>query len=286
MTDATAKAIEQTMNLARDNGHATADPIHLAVTLFADDDSIGARVCAKAESSGTDVNTIRRALQRLLLKKPSQTPVPLEAQPSSALAQLIQRAKTTAKANGDALVALDHLLLSLIDGKDTSADGKSLLQAFVEVGLTNRLVTKTVEDMRGGRKVTTASAEETYEALEKYGIDLVKAAEDGKLDPVIGRDEEIRRMVQILSRRTKNNPCLVGEPGTGKTAIVEGLARRILEGDVPESLKGVALRTLDMGSLVAGAKYRGEFEERLRAVLDECKKAEGRIILFVGRWQD
>jgi len=178
------------------------------------------------------------------------------------------------KANGDALVALDHLLACLYDEKE-------LKQVLEESGLTKKQARATLDELRGGRKVTSASAEEQYEALEKYGVDLVKQAEEGKLDPVIGRDEEIRRVVQILSRRTKNNPCLVGEPGTGKTAIVEGLARRIVEGDVPESLKGVSLRTLDMGALVAGAKYRGEFEERLRAVLDEVKNANGKMVLFV-----
>lgn len=273
ITDATAKALEQTLNLARDNGHSTAEPLHLAVVLFQGDDSIGARVCTRTEGS-LDVNIVRRNLQKLLLKRPAQTPAPLEATPSSSLSLLIQRATKQAKANGDVLVALDHLLICLYDEKDVS-------KALEESGLNKKQARATIEDLRGGRKVTTASAEEQYEALEKYGIDLVKQAEEGKLDPVIGRDEEIRRVVQILSRRTKNNPCLVGEPGVGKTAIVEGLARRIVEGDVPETLKGVSLRTLDMGALVAGAKYRGEFEERLRAVLDEVKKAEGKMVLFV-----
>lgn len=274
------------MNLARDNGHSVAEPLHLAVVLFTGDDSIGARICIRAEagdgSAGSgaaaaaaiDVNVVRRNLQRLLLKRPSQTPAPLEASMSNALQQLLQRAKKMAKANGDALVALDHLLLAEYDERDVKP-------ALEEAGLSKKIAQKTVEDLRGGRKVTSTGAEEQYEALEKYGIDLVKEAEEGRLDPVIGRDEEIRRMVQILSRRTKNNPVLVGEPGTGKTACVEGLARRIVEGDVPETLKGVSLRTLDMGALVAGAKYRGEFEERLRAVLDEVKSAEGKIVLFV-----
>jgi ATP-dependent Clp protease ATP-binding subunit ClpB len=213
-------------------------------------------------------------LQRQILKKPSQTPPPLEASPSSSLTQLIQRATKAAKSNGDALVALDHILIALYDDKVVRAE-------LEEAGLTKSKASKVLEDMRGGRKVTSTSAEQNYEALDKYGVDLIKAVDDGKLDPVIGRDEEIRRVIQILCRRTKNNPCLVGEPGVGKTAIVEGLARRIVEGDVPENLRGIALRTLDMGALVAGAKYRGEFEERLRAVLDECKQAEGRIILFV-----
>lgn len=273
VTDATAKAIEQTLNLARDNGHSQAEPLHLAVVLFQTDDSIGARVCTRVEGS-LDVNVVRRNLQRLLLKRPAQSPAPLEASPSSSLSQLLHRASKQAKANGDALVALDHLLACLYDERDVN-------QVLQESGLTKKIATKTMEDIRGGRKVTSASAEEQYEALEKYGVDLVKQAEDGKLDPVIGRDEEIRRMIQILSRRTKNNPVLVGQPGTGKTAIVEGLARRILEGDVPETIKGVSLRTLDMGALVAGAKYRGEFEERLKAVLDEVKNAEGKMMLFV-----
>ena len=274
LTDATVKAINETLALARDNGHSQAEPLHLSCVLFQGDDSIGARVCTRVEGANVDVNTIRRNLQKLLLKKPSQSPAPLEATFSSSLSQLIQRAKKAAKANDDALVALDHLLMCLYDERD-------IKPALEEAGLTKKLARATVDELRGGRKVTSASAEEQYESLEKYGIDLVKQAEEGKLDPVIGRDEEIRRVVQILSRRTKNNPCLVGEPGTGKTAIVEGLARRILEGDVPETLKGVSLRTLDMGALVAGAKYRGEFEERLRAVLDEVKQANGKMVLFV-----
>jgi len=283
MTDATVKAFQNALHIARDNGHSLADPIHLASAIFADDDSIGARVVARADSGAGDMNDstnmldvalVRRHLTRLLLKKPSQMPAPLEASPSTAFNKIIQRATANAKANGDSLVALDHVFLALYDDK-------TVRMALEEAGLTRKLASKTLEDMRGGRKVTSASAEKTYEALEKYGVDLIKEAEEGKLDPVIGRDEEIRRVIQILSRRTKNNPCLVGEPGVGKTAIVEGLARRIVEDDVPVTLKGIALRTLDMGALVAGAKYRGEFEERLRAVLDECKKAEGRIILFV-----
>lgn len=273
VTDATAKAIESALTLARDNGHSQADPLHLAIALFDGDDSMGARVCSRAEA-GPDVTLVRRNLQKLLLKKPSQTPAPLEASISNALSQLLSRAKKAALAHGDALVALDHLLMCEYDERDVS-------KALDESGLTKKLARAAVDDLRGGRKVTSASAEAQYEALEKYGIDLVKEAEEGRLDPVIGRDEEIRRMVQILSRRTKNNPVLVGEPGTGKTACVEGLARRIVEGDVPETLKGVTLRTLDMGALVAGAKYRGEFEERLRAVLDEVKSASGKIVLFV-----
>ncbi len=274
MTDATSKAIENSLILARDNGHSTADPMHLVRVLFDGDDSIGARVCQRAPGS-PDAKIVRRNLQKLILKRPSQAPLPLEASPSHALAQLLNRAKKAASANGDALVALDHILMASFDDKmiEKALDGDS--------NLTRKAAQNAIGEMRGGRKVTSSSAEDQYESLEKYGIDLVKSAEEGRLDPVVGRDEEIRRIVQILSRRTKNNPVLVGEPGTGKTAVVEGLARRILEGDVPETLKGVRLRTLDFGALIAGAKYRGEFEERLRAVLDEIKRAEGKLVVFV-----
>jgi ATP-dependent Clp protease ATP-binding subunit ClpB len=272
LTDATGKALNDALAIARNNGNSMCDPLHLAMALFQNDNSIGARVCTRAE--GVDVHQVRRNLQMQLLKKPSQQPAPMEANFSSTLSQLIQRATKAAKANGDALVALDHLIMALYDDRETK-------DALAGGGLTKKLAQTAVDELRSGRKVTSASAEEQYEALEKYGIDLVKEAEEGRLDPVIGRDEEIRRLVQILSRRTKNNPVLVGEPGTGKTSIVEGLARRIVEGDVPESLKGCHLRTLDMGALVAGAKYRGEFEERLRAVLDEVKRAEGHMVLFV-----
>ena len=289
MTDATTKVLEQTLAIARDNGHATAEPIHLASALFANDDGIGSRVVSKTDAalgggaggSGSaagittvDVRQIRQAIQRAILKKPTQSPPPHEASIGLNLQKVIQRAMSLAKANGDSLMALDHLIISIYDDSVTK-------ETLESCGLTKKLAMKATEEIRGGRKVTSTSAEETYEALEKYGIDLVKAADEGKLDPTIGRDEEIRRIIQILCRRTKNNPCLVGEPGVGKTAVVEGLAKRILDGDVPVTLKDVALRTLDMGALVAGAKYRGEFEERLRAVLEECKQANGKIILFV-----
>lgn len=294
VTDATATALNSALSLARDNGHSLAEPIHLAVVLFQGDDSIGSRVCARTavtttgttkpgrnneknppeSATAVDLHNLRRNLQKRLLQKPSQSPAPLEASASNALSQLLAGATKRSQANGDSLVALDHLLLALYDNSETK-------QLLIEAGLTQKLAQTAVEELRGGRKVTTATAEDNYEALDKYGIDLVQQAEEGKLDPVVGRDEEIRRLVQILSRRTKNNPVLVGEPGVGKTSCVEGLAKRILDGDVPETLKGCRLRTLDMGALVAGAKYRGEFEERLRAVLDEVKSAQGQIIMFV-----
>jgi ATP-dependent Clp protease ATP-binding subunit ClpB len=197
MTDATYKAIEKASTLARDNGHSVCDPVHLCAVLFHDEDSIGARVCSRAEG-GPDVTVIRRNLQKIILKKPSQTPAPMEAPPSTALQQLLQRAKKAAKANGDSLVSLDHLLMCQYDERDVS-------KVLEESGLTKKMARAAVDDLRGGRKVTTASAEDTYEALSKYGVDLIQMAEEGKLDPVIGRDTEIRRVIQILARRTKNN---------------------------------------------------------------------------------
>ena len=195
VTDAASKAIEECLNLARDNGHSQADPLHLTMVLFSGDASLGARIVTRL-SDAVDVNVVRRALQRQLLQKPAQTPAPLQAEPSVALAQLMQRATKAAAANDDALVALDHLFLASFDDPQVKA-------AYTEGGLRKKSAQQAVEDLRGGKKVTTASAEEQYEALEKFGVDLVKQAEEGKLDPVIGRDEEIRRLVQILSRRTK-----------------------------------------------------------------------------------
>jgi ATP-dependent Clp protease ATP-binding subunit ClpB len=172
---------------------------------------------------------------------------------------------------------VEHLLLGLLD----VAKPEALKKLFKSFGLDRAKVLTVLKDMRGAQRVTTDNPEATYAALEKYGIDLVAQARKGKMDPVIGRDEEIRRTIRILSRKTKNNPVLIGEPGVGKTAIVEGLAQRILRGDVPEGLKDKTIFSLDMGALVAGAKYRGEFEERLKAVLNEVKQADGRIILFI-----
>src|SRR5213076_630718 len=171
--------------------------------------------------------------------------------------------------------SIEHLLLAMTD--DAGATGRVLK----EFGLTRERLTRALQEIRGNQRVTSANPEATYEALEKYGRDLTKLAAQNKLDPVIGRDTEIRRCTQVLSRRTKNNPVLIGEPGVGKTAIVEGLARRIVAGDVPDSLKDKRLIALDLSALIAGAKYRGEFEERLKAVLQEITKAQGQIILFI-----
>ncbi len=194
---------------------------------------------------------------------------------SQQASQVLQKAEDLAQKGGDEYVSVEHLLMAIAD---TDCTASKILK---DMGLTKEELKRAVSELRGGQKVTSQSSEDTYQSLNKYARNLVDEARAGKLDPVIGRDEEIRRVLQILSRRTKNNPILIGEPGTGKTAIVEGLAHRILRGDVPENLKDKQLYSLDMGALVAGAKYKGEFEERLKSVVNEVTKSEGRIILFI-----
>ena len=241
------------------------------MVLFCDDpESLGRRV---AEKAGADLTLIERGLRRLLLKRPKMDPPPDAVSPSSELRKLLTRAQKLQKDNKESHTAIDHVLQAMADEKD-------VMQVLAEGGLPKGTLLKILKELKGTHKATSRSAEETYDSLSKYGIDLLAQAEKGKLDPVIGRDDEIRRVIQVLARRTKNNPVLIGEPGVGKTAIVEGLAQRILAGDVPESLK-CRLFSLDMGSLVAGAKYRGEFEERLKAVLAEVQQAEGGVIIFI-----
>ena len=191
-------------------------------------------------------------------------------------ARLLNSAEDIAKKAGDSYVTAERLLLAIALAQGTNAQ-----KALLASGITADLLNRATDEMRGGRKAESAAAEEGYDALKKYARDLTQAAREGKLDPVIGRDEEVRRTIQVLARRTKNNPVLIGEPGVGKTAIVEGLAQRIIRGDVPESLKDKKLLSLDLGSLVAGAKFRGEFEERLKAVLQEISSAAGDIIVFI-----
>eukprot|EP00730_Choanoeca_flexa_P011060 TRINITY_DN2258_c0_g1_i1.p1 TRINITY_DN2258_c0_g1~~TRINITY_DN2258_c0_g1_i1.p1 ORF type:complete len:895 (+),score=328.74 TRINITY_DN2258_c0_g1_i1:111-2795(+) len=269
-TDKVNTTLFDSKNLAIENGHSQVEPVHVAVVLFEDAEGMARRVVQKA---GCDIESILTSLRTMLSKFPAQTPQPLDANMSSNTLRMLQNAQKIQRKNDEGNTAIDHLLMAL-------AQEKSILQALAAHGLNKSHFEDTLKRVKGARTADSKTAEDNYDALSKYGIDLVQLAGDGKLDPVLGRDEEIRRVIQILARRIKSNPCLVGPPGVGKSAIVEGLAQRILTGDVPETLKG-KLISLDMGALIAGAKYRGEFEERLKAVLEEVKQADGQIILFV-----
>jgi len=269
-TTSSNKAIAAALELAQETKNSELSPLHLASVLFNEPGGVASRVATKA---GIEPKSIRNAIDRAVNRLPVVENAPDEVRPNSKFMAVLRAAKKLQGKVKDSHVAQDHLLLALYDDKDCTT-------ALETGGLTRKAADAAISSVRGERKVESASAEENYEALSKYGIDLVKLAEDGKLDPVIGRDEEIRRVIQVLSRRTKNNPVLIGEPGVGKTAIVEGLATRIVRGDVPKSMASKVI-SLDMGALIAGASHRGEFEERLKAVLKEVQSANGQIILFI-----
>jgi len=269
-TDKLSEAFLAAKDLAAESGNSQVEPLHLASTLFADESGLCRRV---AQKLGADSAAIHRSLKQAVSQFPSQDPAPLEAVMSQALLKVFKAAQKNQKEGKESHLAVDHVLLAMYDNKRVSDE----LTSF---GLQKATLSEALEEVKGGQRADSKNAEETYDSLSKYGIDLVERASEGKLDPVIGRDDEVRRLIQILARRRKNNPVLVGEPGTGKTAIVEGLAQRILANDVPDTLKG-KLISLDMGALIAGAKYRGEFEERLKAVLQEVSDSKEEIILFV-----
>jgi ATP-dependent Clp protease ATP-binding subunit ClpB len=263
-------AVIHAQQITQEMNHQSIDPAHLLLALLQQDEGVVPAIVTRVSGG---INGLRDELLRDLQNRPKVYGGNTQVGLSRAASDLLTAAERYAKGMQDEYVSTEHILLALADGPV----GK-LMERF---GLTKDGILKALVSVRGSQRVTSQNPEETYQALEKYGRDLTASARQGKLDPVIGRDEEIRRTVQILSRRTKNNPALIGEPGVGKTAIVEGLAQRIVNGDVPEGLKHRRLIQLDMGALVAGAKYRGEFEERLKAVLKEITDSAGDIILFV-----
>ena len=264
------EAVQTAVNLVQNRGQQAIEPEHLLAGVLKVGENVTNFIFQKLGMNAQQVTTV-------LDKQIASLPKVSGGEPylSRESNEVLQKSIDYSKELGDEYVSLEAILLALLNVKSTAS---SILK---DAGMTDKELRVAINELRQGQKVTSQSSEDTYQSLNKYAINLIEAARNGKLDPVIGRDEEIRRVLQILSRRTKNNPILIGEPGTGKTAIVEGLAQRILRGDVPENLKNKQLYSLDMGALVAGAKYKGEFEERLKSVINEVTKSDGNIILFI-----
>ena len=277
MTQKVREAFQSAQALAAEYGHQQVDGEHLLLALLRQDDGLAPQLFERMEASAP---TAMARLEQELKKLPAVSGPGTESGKiyvTPRLDGLLVKAQKEMQKLGDGFISVEHLLLAFADEKTKTAAGRIL----DELGITRNRILEALKTVRGSQRVTSDNPEGSYDALKKYGQDLVELARSGKLDPVIGRDAEIRSVIRILSRKTKNNPVLIGEPGVGKTAIVEGLAHRIVRGDVPEGLKDKTIFALDMTSLMAGAKYRGEFEERLKAVLNEIKAAEGRIILFI-----
>ncbi|OPZ17415.1 MAG: Chaperone protein ClpB [candidate division BRC1 bacterium ADurb.BinA364] len=277
LTQKCQEAMAAAQRMAIEGGHTAVSGEHLLLALLQQSEGLAPRLLRKMDAP---VEEIACAVEEELARKPRVSGPGIEPGKifiSQELSQRLIAAEKEAKRLKDEYVSVEHVMLALIDEGDSGGAGRTLKR----FGVTRDRFLEALSDIRGNQRVQSANPEDSYEALERYGRDLVAMARQGKLDPVIGRDEEIRRVIRILSRKTKNNPVLIGEPGVGKTAIAEGLAHRIVRGDVPEGLKDKSVFALDMGALVAGAKYRGEFEERLKAVLNEIKQSEGRVLLFI-----
>ncbi|OFV65599.1 MAG: protein disaggregation chaperone [Candidatus Syntrophoarchaeum butanivorans] len=271
-TQKSQEAIQSASSIAASYKHQAIDVEHLLLALIDQSEGLVPRLLQRMD---VPIDALKQEIERVLERRPAVTGAGGQLYTTQRLGAVVDRAEKEAERLKDEYVSVEHLLIAIIEEE---GDASRILNQF---GVTRDRVMEVLVEVRGSQRVTSPTPEDTYEALDRYGRDLTRLAREGKLDPVIGRDDIIRRVIQILSRRTKNNPVLIGEPGVGKTAIVEGIAQRVVKGDVPEGLKDKRIVALDMGALIAGAKYRGEFEDRLKAVLNEIQQSEGQIILFI-----